>query len=161
MASPPELSCGPGRGRCHRAPGPRRGGLALPFPGRGRPTPHYPTCPGARQVYAPLAPRPGHFHQQSLRTRPAGWLVTPSGQVSAPAFSARRLLLATACVHPAAALSGALPWAPGPMWGQDVTICTGVGGQPWWSSLQTQGKLCDRCSGCGARCPGHPLGGRP
>lgn len=145
-------------------------GSALLWPWRAHHTlPHSPQS--SRQVCAPLAPRPGRFRQHSLRTRPPGWigshwgsdlwLVAPSGQrpgacgqgPTAP-FGDR------ARVHPPVAFVRSPAWPLGPVWGQELAVCAGVGGQPCWSSRQMQGTaLCPLLrEGRGARCP---RGGRP
>lgn len=140
-------------------------GSALLSPWRAHHTlPHSPQS--SRQVCAPLAPRPGRFRQHSLRTRPPGWigshwgsdlwLVAPSGQrpgacgqgPTAPFGNRAR-------VHPPVAFVRSPAWSLGPVWGQELAVCAGVGGQPCWSSLQmpaAQG---------GARCPGVPEEGGP
>lgn len=153
----PGLSVGPGSA------------LRWPWQAHHR-LPHLPRS--SRQGCAPVAPRPGPFRQHSLGLEKglqaglaaAGGVTSGSslqravsgacGQGPGVRFGNRAGVYALRLVR-----SPAL--GPGPVWGQELTVCTGVGGQPWWSSLQTQDKLRDHCSGRRARCPRRPLGGRP
>lgn len=143
------------QGRCHRAPG-LGVGAALPFPGRGRPTPHYPTCPGARRSM-PLGASTwslpsAESTNKACRLKPRH----PSGQVSAPAFSARRLLWRQLVSTPAKGLCQEPRPGPGPHVGQDATICTGVGAALVELPADTGQSSVTAAQGAGRGAPGIP-----
>lgn len=159
MASPPELSCGPAGAGATGLPGLGVGAGSAPFLAVAGP-PH--TTPLALELGSrsmPLGASTWSLPSAESTNKACRLARHPQRAGLGACVQCPTAPLATACVHPAAALSGAPALGPpGPPCGSGRNYLH-RGQAALVELLQTQGKLPGPLLRVRALCPGHPLGG--